>query len=125
MAPLIVKQEVTKADGSTVTKVGFSPGAFFAALFAGALLMIAGIVYDAIDIYFAIQNKQQPHGIHLSIGLGIFVFGVAVAFTHFVLDPLNRLTVIISNSSLPVICGRRAGDPPAPPPGPPPQGPTI
>lgn len=115
MAPLIVKQEVTKADGSTVTKVGFSPGAFLAALLAGALLMIAGIVYDAIDIYFAIQNKQQPHGIHLSIGLGIFVFGVAVAFTHFVLDPLNRLTVIISNSSLPVIGGRRAGDPPPPP----------
>ncbi len=120
MAPLIVKQEVTKADGSTVMKAGLSPWAIVAAAIAGALLMIAGIGFDAVDVYTAVANKQMPHTIHLSIGLGVFVVGVVVAFSHVVLNPLYQLTVIVSNSSLPVIGGRRASDPPAPPSEPPP-----
>lgn len=125
MAPLIVKQEVTKADGSTVMRAGLSPWAIVAAVIAGVLLALAGIAFDAIDVYTAVANKQMPDTIHLSIGLGVFVLGIVVAFGHFVLNPLYQLTVIISNSSLPVIGGRRSGDPPAPPPSEPPQGPTI
>ena len=130
MSPLIVKQEVTKRDGSTVMKAGLSPWAIVAAAIAGGLLMLAGIAFDAIDVYTAVLNKQMPHLIHLSIGLGVFVLGVVVAFTHFVLNPLYQLTVIISNSSLPVIGGRRSTDPqpspssePNPPPTFPPEGP--
>jgi len=132
MAPLIVKQEVTKPNGTTVMKAGLSPWAIVAAVIAGVLLALAGIAFDAIDVYTAVANKQMPHTIHLSIGLGVFVLGIVVAFGHFVLNPLYQLTVIIGNSSLPVIGGRRAGDPPAaqnsppnePPPGVPggPQG---
>lgn len=125
MAPLIVKQEVTKADGSTVMRAGLSPWAIIAAVIAGVLLALAGIAFDAIDVYTAVANKQMPHTIHLSIGLGVFVLGIVVAFGHFVLNPLYQLTVIISNSSLPVIGGRRAGDPPAPSAPNPPPPPTI
>lgn len=114
MAPLIVKQEITKPNGDTVMKAGLSPWAIIAAAIAGTLLALGGIAFDAVDVYTAVANKQMPHTVHLSIGLGVFVLGIVVAFGHFVLNPLYQLTVIVSNSSLPVIGGRRASDPPPP-----------
>lgn len=116
MAPLIIKQKVTKADGSTKIKAGLSAGAIVAAILAGGLVALAGVTFDAIDVYFAIQTKTPPHLVHLAIGLAVFVTGIVIAAGHYVINPLYQLTVVLNNSSIPIIGGRRAGDPQVAPP---------
>lgn len=117
MAPLIVKTEVSRPDGTTTVKAGLSLGAIIVAALGGALIALAGVAFDAIDVYFAVQAKQAPHLTHLAIGLAVFVTGIVVAFGHYVINPLYQVTVLLNNTSLPIIGGRRAGDPQLPPPG--------
>ena len=125
MASLIVKTEISKPDGTTKLKAGLSVGAIVAAAIAGGLICLGGIAFAAVDVYFAIQEKTPPHLTHLSIGLAVFVAGIVVAFGHYVINPLYQLTVVLNNTSIPIIGGRaggrRADDPPLAPGSPPPQ----
>ena len=113
MASLIVKTEISKPDGTTKLKAHLSVGAVIAAAIAGGLICLGGIAFAGVDVYFAIQAKTPPHLTHLSIGLAVFVAGIVVAFGHYVINPLYQLTVVLNNTSIPIIGGRRASDPPA------------
>lgn len=120
MTPLLIRSAVTKPDGSTAVKVGLTPGAIIAGAIGGGLLALFGLAFDAVDFYASIASKTTPRTVHLAIGAAFFLLGVVVMFGHYVTNPLYRLTVIVANSSIPIIGGRRAGDPPAPPPPEPP-----
>lgn len=107
--------KITSQTGETATTVKVEPSKPSAlAIVAGFVLFIVGAAGLIADYTIAIANKQSPHIAHISIYAGFCLLGVIAAFGQYVIPRINQLLIVVGNSSLPVVGGRRATDPKAP-----------
>jgi Na+/melibiose symporter-like transporter len=115
-------------ENGTTTTVKAKPSIF--AIIAGLLVFLVGATLLYIDGLIAIANKQTPHTGHLILAAVVCVIGVVIAFAAYVIPPLKQLSVVVW-PYVPVLGGRRQGDPQTPtaplppPPQPPPPGPPL
>lgn len=91
----------------------------------GLLFLLVGLAIVATvlaPVVAAVVAKTPAPAISLSllvIGIGLALFGALLVPSSGVGPAMTQLTVVLSNTSLPFVGGRRAGDAPAPPTGPP------
>ncbi len=95
------------------------------ALIPGVFIFGIGAVILWPEIHIALATKTEPHIWHLVLSGGICLLGVIVPFYRQIIPGVKQLLIVLGNSSLPIVGGRRASDPPLPPAEPPPQFPPA
>lgn len=83
------------------------------------LCLIVGLVFSAACGFFLFLEMKEPgppHTIHIALFLGGMLIGVLIALPKQVFPIIQKIIVIVS-PYVPVIGGRRAGDPPCDPKG--------
>jgi hypothetical protein len=101
----------TDEHGTTVDVRPLRPSVW--SFVAGLILFAVGAAILYAEFRIALSTKIEPHILHMSIGAGFCFVGVLVPFGRYVFPPLKQLSVVVA-PYVPVLGGRRAGDPAAP-----------
>lgn len=83
------------------------------------LCLVVGLAFATFCCYLLFLDVREPgelHTTHIALCLGGAVFGILFALPKQSV-PLVQKIFVIFGPYIPVIGGRRAGDPPAPPSG--------
>lgn len=81
-------------------------------LIAGACFVAFGVTFLALEYRIALEAKQSPHWTHIAGFGGAAVLGLCIPFWPIVFPVAQKIKVFIM-PYIPVVGGRRAGDPPA------------